>query len=73
MSQMLDTSEHTDFPVTGLVADHTDSVTGVIPGMEAAGTIAHTAADSAWTPQVVRPPFARLSAQSVRPDVAPAD
>ncbi len=42
---MLDTFEHTDFPVTGLAADRTDSVTVVIPTRETAGTIAHTVAE----------------------------
>lgn len=42
---MLDTFEHTDFPVTDLVSGRTDSVTVVIPTRETAGTIAHTVAE----------------------------
>ena len=42
---MLDTFEHTDFPVNALVAARTESVTVVVPTRETAGTIAHTVAE----------------------------
>jgi glucosyl-3-phosphoglycerate synthase len=45
MSEMLDTFEHTDFPVNRLAAERDETVSVVIPTRETAGTIAHTVAE----------------------------
>ncbi len=42
---MLDTFEHTDFPVNRLAAERDETVSVVIPTRETAGTIAHTVAE----------------------------
>ena len=42
---MLDTFEHTDFPVNRLASDRDETVSVVIPTRETAGTIAHTVAE----------------------------
>lgn len=42
---MLDTFEHTDFPVNRLAAERGETVSVVIPTRETAGTIAHTVAE----------------------------